>query len=245
MPSSETAPSPPDAAGAPSSDSGIGVLDALMSRRAVRAFLPTPVERPVIERILEIASRAPSGSNIQPWQVWVVAGAAKERLCAKILAAHDADDASHIDPYQYYPATWAEPYLSRRRKIGGDLYGLLGIAKGDKAAMHRQFGRNYTFFGAPVGLFLGLDDSLAVGSWFDLGTFLQSVLLAARGFGLHSCPQQAFSRYHRLIREELDIPSSVVIACGVAIGYEDPSAPENRLTTMREPVSSFARFHWD
>ena len=220
----------------------VDVFQAMATRRSVRAFLPTPVPRETVEQILSLASRAPSGSNIQPWQVWVASGAAKDRLCAKILAAHDRDDPEHTEPYQYYPREWTEPYLSRRRKIGADLYSLLGIAKGDRQAMHRQFGRNYTFFGAPIGLFLGIDDSLEMGSWLDTGTFLQSILLAARGFGLHTCPQQAFSRYHRLIAEELGIAPSVVIACGIALGYEDTGAVENRLTTQREPVSAFCRF---
>ena len=223
----------------------IDVFEALASRRSVRAFLPAPVDRATIERILALASRAPSGANIQPWRVWVVAGRTKERLCTRIREAHDAEEADHMDEYQYYPRQWEEPYLSRRRKIGHDLYALLGITKDDRLAMHRQFGRNYNFFGAPVGLFLGIDRSLEQGSWLDLGTFLQSILLATRGFGLHSCPQQAFARYHRLIREELDIPPSVVIACGVAIGHEDSSAPENRLATEREPVSAFTQFYWD
>lgn len=221
------------------------VFHALATRRSVRAFLPTPVDRRIIEQILALASRAPSGSNIQPWKVWVVAGTAKERLCAEILAAHRTESAAHTEEYQYYPRQWVEPYLSRRRKIGFDLYSLLGIAKDDRPAMQRQFGRNYDFFGAPVGLFLGIDRTMELGGWFDLGGFLQSILVAARGFGLHSCPQQAFAKYHRLIRAALDIDDQQMIACGVAIGYEDPDAPENRLVTEREPVSSFAKFFWE
>ncbi len=221
------------------------VFEAMATRRAVRAFLPTPIPRSTIEGILALASRAPSGSNIQPWKVWVVAGEAKRRLSEKILAAHEADDPAYAEEYHYYPRQWAEPYLSRRRKLGKDLYGLVGIAKGDTAAMKRQQGRNYLFFGAPVGMFVTIDRQMEQGSWYDTGTFLMSILLAARGFGLHSCPQQAFTRYNRLIRTELGIPDSQVIACGVAIGHEDPEAPENRLATEREPVSAFATFLWD
>jgi len=220
-------------------------FEALESRRAVRAFLPDPVDRAVVERILALASRAPSGSNIQPWKVWGVAGERLERLSARILAAHEAEDSSHQEEYAYYPDPWTEPYLSRRRKLGKDLYALLGIAKGDAAAMKRQFGRNYTFFGAPVGLFVTIERSMNTGSWLDLGTFLQSIFVAARGFGLHTCPQQAFAKYNRLIRDELSIPDGEIIACGIALGFEDPAAPENKLDTEREPVSSFATFLWE
>ncbi|HXP95395.1 MAG TPA: nitroreductase [Telmatospirillum sp.] len=221
------------------------VFQALATRRSVRAFLPTPVDRQIIERILALASRAPSGSNIQPWKVWVVAGATKDRLCAEIIKAHQNESSEHTDEYHYYPQRWTEPYLSRRRKIGFELYSLLGIAKTDRPAMQRQFGRNYDFFGAPVGLFVGIDRSMELGGWFDLGGFMQSILLAARGFGLHSCPQQAFAKYHKLIRAALDIGDDQMIACGIAIGHEDPTARENQLVTEREPVSSFAKFFWD
>ncbi|HIJ37640.1 MAG TPA: nitroreductase [Rhodospirillaceae bacterium] len=221
------------------------VFEAMASRRSVRAFLPTAVDRTIIERILALASRAPSGTNIQPWRVWVVAGQAKQRLSDKIMAAHEADDPSFSEEYRYYPQQWTEPYIGRRRKIGMDLYGLLGITKGDTARMKYQFGRNYTFFGAPVGLFITIDRQMEVGSWYDLGTFLQSILLAARGFGLHSCPQQSFSKYHAIIHPELGIPDDQIIACGVSIGYEDPEAPENKMRTEREPVGGFTTFYWD
>ena len=221
------------------------VFQAMMTRRAVRAFLPTPVERSTIEQILARASRAPSGTNTQPWQVWVVAGATQQRLSRRILAAFEADDPTSVEEYPYYPKEWIEPYIGRRRKIGFDLYGLLGIPKGDAAAMKAQFARNYTFFGAPVGLFITIERCMEVGSWYDLGTFLQSILLAARGFGLHSCPQQAFCRFNRIIREELAIPENRIIACGVAIGHEDPDAIENRMRTDRAPVSEFTTFLWD
>jgi len=221
------------------------LFEAITSRRSVRAFLPDPVSRETIEQILALAARAPSGSNIQPWRVWVVSGAAKERLSQRLLAAHEADDPSCQEEYRYYPDRWEEPYLSRRRQLGLALYGLLGIAKGDTAAMQRQFGRNYSFFGAPVGLILTIDRAMNQGSWFDLGAFLQSILLAARGFGLDTCPQQAFARYHRLIRAELGIDEEQMIACGIALGHADPNAPENQLQTPRVPVAEFATFVGD
>ncbi|MBC7954139.1 MAG: nitroreductase [Rhodospirillaceae bacterium] len=221
------------------------VFEALETRRAVRAFLPDAVDRATVERILALAARAPSGTNLQPWKVWVVAGERLDKLSSRILAAHEADDPAYQDEYPYYPDHWTEPYVSRRRKLGKDLYALLGIGKGDAPAMKRQFGRNYTFFGAPVGLFVTIERSMNVGSWLDLGTFLQSILLAARGFGLHTCPQQAFAKYHQLIRHELNIPETEIIACGIALGFDDPDAPENKLITEREPVSAFATFAWE
>ncbi|MCR6631970.1 MAG: nitroreductase [Magnetospirillum sp.] len=221
------------------------VFEALASRRAVRAFLPDPVDRATVERILALAARAPSGTNIQPWKVWVVAGTTKSRLSARILAAHQADDPQYQEEYAYYPDPWTEPYLSRRRKLGRDLYAQLGISKGDAERTKAQFGRNYLFFDAPVGLFVTIERDMNVGSWLDLGTFVQSILLAARGFGLHTCPQQAFAKYNRLVREELSIPESEVVVCGIALGYEDPDAPENKLVTEREPVSAFATFAWE
>lgn len=220
------------------------VFEAMASRRAVRAFLPTPVERPVVERILQLAARAPSGTNIQPWRVWALSGEPLKTLCARIMTAHETAEPGHADEYAYYPDDWRDPYLSRRRKLGRDLYGLLNIGKGDEARMKHQFGRNYVFFDAPVGLFITIDRTMNTGGWFDLGTFLQSILLAARGFGLHSCPQQSFSKYHRIIKPALGIPDDQIVACGVALGYEDPAAPENRLRTEREPLESFATFLW-
>lgn len=221
------------------------VLDALATRKSTRAFLSTPVPRAVIEDILRAASRAPSGANIQPWKVRVLAGAARAKLCERLMRAYDNDEPGHEDGYQYYPIEWFEPYLSRRRKVGYDLYTHLGIARGDRARMKAQLGRNFLFFDAPVGLIFTLDRRLGLSAWLDLGVFLQSIMLAARGFGLHSCPQQAFAYYHRLIRAELELPDDDIVVCGMAIGQADTDAPENGLVTERAPLEEFARFHWN
>jgi len=222
----------------------LSVEDALLSRRSVRAFLPTPVPRALLEELLTLAGRAPSGTNTQPWIVYVLQGTARDRLCAKILAAHNSPRVAvtHREEFPYYPEEWKSPYLDRRRKVGYDLYGLLGIGKGDKARMHQQLGRNYLFFDAPVGLICTMDRSLAQGSLLDYGMFLQSLMLAARARGLDSCPQAAFNRYHRIIREELQLPDDEVIVCAMALGYADPQAPENQLLTERAPLADWARF---
>ena len=163
------------------------VFQALSSRRSVRAFRPDkPVERQVVEQILALAARAPSGTNTQPWKVRVVSGAARDKLSARLLQAYDTDEADCEEEYRYYPEQWVEPYLSRRIQLGKSLYALAGVAKGDRPAMKRQLGLNYRFFDAPVGLFICIDRRLEVGSWLDLGTFLMGIMLAARGFGLHT-----------------------------------------------------------
>jgi len=228
-------------------ESTAAVDAAIASRRAVRAFLPTPVPRQTIEDILAVASRAPSGTNTQPWKVTVLTGAAKEALSRRLLAAHDANAAAGSPgaegtEYQYYPTEWVSPYIERRRKIGWDMYGLLGIAKTDKAGMHAQFGRNYRFFDAPVGMIFTIDRILNQGSWLDYGMFLENIMVAARGRGLDTCPQVAFLDFHRIIAEHLALPASEMMVCGMSLGYADDSAAVNRLVTEREPVSAFARF---
>jgi nitroreductase len=225
----------------PRSQSDI-VLDAIASRRSVRAFLPTPVPRETIERILAAAARAPSGTNMQPWRVRVLTGAAKERLSQAVSrAAHDEPD-RHTSEYAYYPAQFPEPYLSRRRKVGWDLYGLLGIKRGETEKMRAQHARNYLFFGAPVGMIFTIDRVLERGSWLDHGMFLESIMVAARGFGLHTCPQAAFAPFHRVIRAELGIPEGEIVVCGMSLGHEDTAAPENALLTEREKLASFVEF---
>jgi nitroreductase len=222
-----------------------GVVDhAITARRAIRAFLPTAVPRATIEEILTIAARAPSGTNTQPWKVTVLTGAAKQRLTDAILAVYDDPQqiSQYREEYAYYPRHWAEPYLARRRKIGWDLYGLLGIGRQDKARMHAQHGRNYRFFDAPVGLIFTIDRVLEQGSWLDYGMFLQNIMVAARARGLDTCPQAAFTTFHRVISEVLRLPDDEMVVCGMSLGYADMTRVENRLQTEREPVSSFARF---
>jgi nitroreductase len=224
---------------------GSAAVDAaIISRRSVRAYLPTPVPRPVIEDILQVASRAPSGTNTQPWRVYVLTGAAQQSLSAKLRAAYDdpAERVRHSEEYAYYPTQWVAPYIDRRRKVGWDLYGLLGIAKSDKARMHAQHRRNYDFFGAPVGLMYTIDRVMRQGSWLDFGMFLQSVMVAARGRGLDTCPQAAFTQFHRIIVPHIGAGEHEQLVCGMSLGHADPAAIENTLVTEREPVASFTKF---
>jgi nitroreductase len=217
---------------------------AIRTRQSVRAFLSTEVSRSTIEEILEIASRAPSGTNTQPWKVTVLMGAARRRLSDAIRAAYDEPEQrkAHTEEYAYYPIKWVDPYLARRRKIGWDLYGLLEIGREDKARMHEQHGRNYAFYDAPVGMIFTIDRIMEQGSWLDYGMFLENIMIAARARGLDTCPQAAFTQFHRVIREQLGLPDEQMVVCGMSLGYADMSKVENALVTEREPVNGFARF---
>ncbi len=229
----------------PPSPEAIAAVDAaITTRRSVRAFLPTPVPRQCVEEILAVASRAPSGTNTQPWKVYVLTGEPRAALSRRILEVYDDPQAlaAEREEYDYYPTDWTSPYLDRRRKIGWDLYGLLGIDRSDKAGMHRQLGRNFRFFDAPVGLMFTIDRVLRQGSWLDFGMFLQSVMVAARARGLDTCPQAAFLRFHRIILENLGAPAGEQLVCGMSLGHADPAAIENTLVTERTPVASFTRF---
>jgi nitroreductase len=233
-----------DAANQISREAAIATVDeAIRSRQSVRAFLPTPVGRSMVEGLFQLASRSASGSNIQPWRVRVIAGDAKARLTQAIFDAVARDG---FEPYQrewnYYPVRWREPFLGRRRKIGWDMYSLLGVAKGDFEGTQQARMRNYEFFGAPVGMIFTLDEDLEIGSWLDLGIFLGSIMIAARGHDLHTCPQAAFADFHRVIRPLLNIPEHEVIICGMALGHIDPDAPVNALKTERADLDAFATF---
>jgi len=223
----------------------ISVDEAITGRRSVRAFLPVPVPRDIIEHILSVSSRAPSGTNTQPWKVHVLSGVAKERLSRAIFDAMGSGAAAPGYERLYYMAKWREPYVSRRRKVGWDMYGLIGITKGDREGMRKQMAQNYGFFDAPVGLIFTIDKDLQWGSWLDYGMFLENVMLAARGQGLETCPQAAFANYHTVVREVLGIPESEAIICGMSLGKEDTGAPINQLETVRETVDDFTAFHED
>lgn len=218
------------------------VDEAILTRRSVRAFLPKPVPQELVEHIIQVASRAPSGTNTQPWKVRALSGEVKDKLCQAAVHAHNHEADRHEYSYKYYPAELPEPYISRRRKVGWDLYGLLGIKKGDREKTHKQHERNYLFFDAPVGLIFTIDKVLEQGSWLDYGMFLENVMIAARGAGLDTCPQAAWVKFHAVVLDVLDIPDTEELVCGMALGYADESAIENTLVTEREQVAGFATF---
>jgi nitroreductase len=218
------------------------VDEAISGRRAVRGFLPDPVPEELVRELLATASRAPSGSNIQPWRVAVVTGGTLRALSDDLLAEHERGAAPRPD-YDYYPAEWRSPYLDRRRECGWGLYRAVGVARGDREAAHRQRARNHTFFGAPVGVIVGVDRDMGRGSLLDVGMFVQNLMVAARGHGLESCPQVAVVSWPDVVRRRLGIPETEMLVCGVGLGRIDPDEPANALRTSRVPVDTFATFH--
>ena len=211
----------------------------------MRAFLPTPVPRQTVEHLLELASRAPSGTNTQPWKVYVLQGASKDSLADKICAAHDALradpslSAHYKKQYDYYPEQWVSPFIDRRRENGWSLYGLLGITRADKDKMHAQHQRNYRFFDAPVGFMFTLDKVMGRGSLVDYGMFLQNLMVAARGHGLHTCPQAAWNDFSSVVLPHLGAGENELLVCGMSLGYLDESALVNTFRTPRVPVAEF------
>ena len=215
----------------------------IMDRKSVRAFKKDPVDPELVNHILRVASRAPSGSNMQPWNVCVLTGNALKRMTDAVCHANDtAEPGMYRSEYQYYPEPFFEPYLARRRKMGIDMYGILGIGKGEKEKTVSQQRRNYRYFDAPVGLLFTLHRDLPLGCLIEYGTFIDNIMLSAKSHGLDTCPQGGWSDYHEVIRKELPIKPEEMVIGGMAIGYADTDAAIYGLETVREPVSGFARF---
>ena len=219
------------------------VRDAVASRYSCRAFLPTPIPIETIKGILNGAARAPSGGNLQPWLVHVLAGARLEALkdqlrprFAKELPRGEGAE------YQVYPPNLKEPYYARRFRVGEQLYASIGIPRDDRPGRYRQFGRNYLFYDAPVGIFVSVDRIMGAPQWSDLGAFIQNVSLLARAHGLHTCAQEAWTSWHKTVSAFLKLPPEHILFCGIALGHADDAAPINRWRSEREPVEAFARF---
>ena len=221
---------------------------AITSRMSTRAFTQQAVSRELITDILQVASRAPSGTNTQPWKVYVLQGASRDALVEQVCAAHEAILANpevakqYEEQYDYYPTQWVSPYIDRRRENGWSLYGLLGIGKGDKDLMHRQQQRNFKFFDAPVGLMFTIDTILGRGSMLDYGMFMQNIMLAARARGLHTCPQAAWNSFHSIILPHIGAAENERLVCGMALGFADEHDKVNTLVTPRVAVDEFT--HW-
>lgn len=221
---------------------------AITSRMSARAFTQQPVDRQTLTELLQVASRAPSGTNTQPWKVYVLQGNSRSSLVEKICTAHDAirDNpalaADYREEYDYYPEKWVSPYIDRRRENGWGLYGLLDITKGDKEKMHLQHQRNYQFFDAPVGLMFTIDRVMGRGSLLDYGMFLENIMIAARGRGLHTCAQAAWNGFSKIILPHIGAGSEEMLVCGMALGYADEAAVVNTFHTPRVSVDEFT--HW-
>ena len=227
-------------------DDMCAAVDAtIRARRSVRQFLPDPIPIATVLEILEVAAWSPSGHNTQAWQVHVLSGEALQAFSARLLTEFAQPDAeTRLRPeFDSYPAEWVSPYIDRRRKVGRDMYTLLGIERGDKEGMQGQLARNYAFFGAPVGLIFTLQRVMVPGSVMDLGMFMQSIMLAARARGIDTCPQAAFAPFHRSISEQLGLAEDQVVICGMSMGRADASAAVNSVSTQREPAASFTVVH--
>lgn len=217
------------------------VIEAVIGRRSVRAFLPDPIEAAIVTDILRAASRAPSGQNMQPWLVHVVCGEAKERLSKAAVTAAEAGQASL--EYPYLPDTIREPYLSRRRKIGFDLYEKYGVDRHDLIGRKTAMIRNFTFFGAPIGLFFTVERDMALGAWMDCAMFMQNVMVLARAYGLETCPQQAWCDFGAVVHSELGLSDKFIVLSGMALGREDKSAVVNSLISDRIEPEEFVAWH--
>ncbi|MBI3374929.1 MAG: nitroreductase [Betaproteobacteria bacterium] len=222
----------------------MNVYEAISSRKSVRDFLPTPVPAETIRRVLSAAARAPSGGNLQPWHIDVVAGEELERI-KRIMRERLTltRESAELTDYDIYPKQLVSPYRDRRFKVGEDMYARLGIPRGDRAARLRWLANNYQFFGAPLALFCSVDRSMGPPQWSDLGMYLQSVMLLLREEGLDSCPQECWSLYPRTVAEFIGMPGERMLFCGMSIGYRNPDSAVNQLVADRAPLEEFARFH--
>jgi nitroreductase len=220
----------------------MNVTDALQRRMSVRAFLPTPVERALLERLIDTAARAPSGGNVQPWQLYVLAGEAIARFRRDLAARQSADPKPDPAEYPIYPAQLKEPYRSYRYELTEMMYATVGIGRDDKPARLAHVARNFDFFGAPCALFCFVDRQMGCAQWSDLGMYLQSLMLLCTEAGLDTCPQEAWSNYNRFVAQWLGAPADWMLFCGMAIGYRDPAAPINTLRSRRALPAQFVRF---
>lgn len=218
------------------------VIEAITGRASTRAFLAKPVSQELIHEVLAAARWAPSGVNSQPWKVAVVTGDTKQRVGDEITSAIEAGKKPNPD-YKYYADKFPEPYRSRQVACGKALYRVLEISRDDKPKRKEQWMKNYYGFGAPVELLIFIEDIMEVGSWLDCGMFIQNIMLAARGFGLETCPQAAMAEFPDIVRSTLGIEGNQKLICGIAIGYADREQPVNNYRTERETVDGFTQWH--
>jgi len=218
------------------------VRDAILTRKSIRAFKPDPVPETTIRDILEVSSRAATGGNLQPWRVHVLTGEGREELLRRVRAQRAETPMGEPPEYKIYPPDLTEPYRSRRYRVGEMMYATLNIPREDKAARLKFFSGNWEFFGAPVGLIFTMDRQMQEGQWADLGMFLQNIMLMARAHGLHTCPQEAWAVWHKVIRVYLNVPENEIVFCGMALGHADDAAPVNSLVSERAAIDDFASF---
>tara|TARA_R110000868_G_scaffold57591_8_gene177888 strand:+ start:7544 stop:8218 length:675 start_codon:yes stop_codon:yes gene_type:complete len=217
--------------------------DALAARISTRAYLDTPVSEAQVRELLTLASRAPSGGNLQPWQVHVLTGAARQGVIDAVRTTQATHPFGEPElEYQIYPKPIEDPWRARRFACGEAVYAALDIPREDKMARLVHVARNFEFFGAPVGMFVSIHKSMQPGQWSDLGMFIQSFLLAATDAGLGTCAQEAWSIYPKTVKTAVGIPDDFTLFCGIALGHPDPDAPVNATRTERADVDEFASF---
>lgn len=219
------------------------VREAVASRHSIRGFLDRPVDGQTIRRVIDEAARAPSGGNLQPWHLHVVAGAPLEQIKATMAELIAQLPRGEEMEYDIYPRELGEPYSARRFKVGEDMYGLIGIAREDREARRRWFSRNFSFFGAPLALFCYVDRNMGLPQWSDLGMFLQTLMLLLRAEGLDSCAQECWALYPHTLSTFLQPAEGQMLFCGMSIGYRDPADPVNAMVSERAPLEEFTRFH--
>ncbi len=218
------------------------VSQAIASRFSAREFLAKPVPDALVREIIERAGRAPSGGNLQPWRVFVAAGEARDAFLAAVAETRKTHPAGEGGEYEIYPPNLRDPYRARRYRVAEMLYESLGIAREDRAARAVQMGRNFDFFGAPVGMFFTIGKDMQQGQWADLGMFIMAIMLLAREYGLHTCPQEAWSLFSPSIKKFFDVPAEEMVFCGLALGWLDESAPVNQFRTERAALKEYAHF---
>jgi nitroreductase len=218
------------------------VSTALDSRMSCRAFLPTPIPEATLRQILTVASRAPSGGNLQPWYVDALTGAPLAALLERVRPLIALHPLGYTSEYPVYPSPLGEPYRTRRHKNGEDLYATIGVPREDRPARLRQYARNFEGFGAPVIMFVSIDRGMGAAQWSDVGMFMQSVMLLAREHGLDTCSQESWSGWYKEVAEAIALPQQRMLFAGMSVGYRDPAAPINRLRTDRAPLDEFATF---
>lgn len=217
-------------------------MSAIQDRFSVRAFLDKPVEKSLLEKVLKEAQQSPSGGNLQPWHVYVTAGADRAAFLEKVQSSIKAAPMGEPDSPDIYPPKLKEPYKQRRAQCGYDMYSALGIPKEDKMAGIMQVMKNFEFFGAPIGIFFAIDKTMGRPQWSHMGMYIQSLMLAAVEHGLGTCPQEAWMLRHQTVRDHFEIPEEMDFYCGLALGYPDPDHPINNYRTQRASLDEVVTF---
>lgn len=221
----------------------MNVSDALATRISCRAFLDTPVSEETVRDILDRARKCPSGGNLQPWRVHVLMGRALAALVEDVRGQLAALPIGEPTEYDIYPPDLKEPYHGRRFRCGRDLYESVGVAREDRPARIAQFQRNFSFFGAPVGMIVSIDRTLGPPQWSDVGMYILAVMLLARERGLHTCAQEAWAGWHSTVARHVGLPAEEMVFCGLALGHMDEAHPVNALRTERASLEEIATFH--